>query len=64
MEMHYDRLNKKLERLLQKQLKHSRPPRQDGNHHQFYKSAKNITNIKLNAEEMQLLKYGLSYSIE
>jgi hypothetical protein len=28
MEMHYDRLNKKLDRLLQKQPKHSTPPRQ------------------------------------
>jgi len=27
MEMHYDRLNKKLDRLLQKQPKHSTPPR-------------------------------------
>jgi hypothetical protein len=26
--------------------------------------SKNLTNIKRNAEEMQLLKYGLNYSIE
>jgi uncharacterized membrane protein YheB (UPF0754 family) len=64
MKMHYDRLNKKLDRLLQKQLKHSTPPRQDGNHNQFYTRVKKLTDIKLNAEEMQLLKYGLNYSIE
>jgi hypothetical protein len=64
MEMNYNRLNKKLDRLLEKQSKHSIPPRQDGNRHQFYTRVKNLTNIKLNAEEMQLLKYGLNYSIE
>ena len=55
MEMHYDRLNGKLDRLLQKQSKHSTPPRQDGNHHQFYTRVKNLTYIKLNAEELQIL---------
>jgi hypothetical protein len=64
MEMHYDRLNKKLDRLLQIQPKHSTPPRQDENHHYFYTRVKNLTNIRLNAEEMQLLKYSLNYSIE
>jgi hypothetical protein len=30
----------------------------------LHKSKKNLTNTKLNAEEMQLLKHGLNYSIE
>ena len=63
-ETHYNRLNKKLDRLLQKQLKHSTPPRKNEDRHQFYTRVKNLTNIRLNAEEMQLLKYGLNYSIE
>jgi len=63
-EMHYDRLNKKLDCLLQKQPKHSTPLRQDENHHNFYTRVKNLTNINLNAEEMWLLKYCLNYSTE
>jgi hypothetical protein len=62
--MHCDRLNRKLDRFLQKQSKHSTLPRQDGKHHQFYTRVKNLTNIKLNAEKLQLLKYGLNYSTE
>jgi hypothetical protein len=64
METHYNRLNKKLNRPLQKQLKHSTPPQQNEDQQQFYTRVKNLTNIRLNAEEMQLLKYGLNYSIE
>jgi hypothetical protein len=33
-------------------------------HHHFYTRVKNITNIRLNAEETQLLKCGLNYSTE
>ena len=61
---HYNFLNKKLVRLLKKQLKHSTPPRKNEDRHQFYTRVKNLTNIRLNAEEMQLLKYGLNYSVE
>jgi hypothetical protein len=64
MEMHYDRLNKKLDCLLQKQPKHSTPLRQDENHHNFYTRVKTLTNINLNAEDMRLLRYGLNYSTE
>ena len=63
MDNHYNRLNKKLDHLLQKQLKRSTHPRHNEDCH-FYTKAQNLTNIKLNKEEMQLLKYGLIYSIE
>ena len=43
----YKRLNKKLDRLLRKQSKHSSPLRHDDNHH-FYPRVKNLTNIKFN----------------
>jgi len=57
---------KKLDHLLQKQLKQSISPRHnnDNDKHQFYTRVKNLTNVRLNKEEMQLLKYGLNYSIE
>ena len=65
MKEHYQCLNKKLDRLLQKQPKQSIPPRHNNNDkHQFYTRLKILTNIRLNKEEMQLLKYGLNYSIE
>jgi len=63
MEEYYQRLNKKLDHILQKQPKQSTPPRHNDKH-QFYTRVKNLTNVRLNKEEMQLLKYGLNYSIE
>ena len=64
MEAHYNRLNKKLVQLLQKQLKHPTPPGQNEDQKQFYTRIKNLTNSELNTEEIQLLKHGLNYSIE
>ena len=63
MEEHYQRLNKKLDHLLQKQPKQSTPPRHNDKQ-QFYTRVTNLTNVRLNKEEMQLLKYGLNHSIE
>ena len=63
METHYTPLNKKLDHLLQKQLRRSTTPLNNGNHH-FYTRVKTLTNIKFNEEEMNLLKYGMNYSIE
>jgi len=63
MDEHYQRLNKKLEHVLQKQLKQSTPPRHNDKQ-QFYTRVKYLTNVRLNKEEMQLLKFGLNYSIE
>jgi len=62
-EEHYQRLNKKLDHLPQKQPKQSTPPRHNDKH-QFYTRVKNLTNVRLNKEEMQLHKYGLNYSNE
>ena len=53
MEEHYQRLNKKLDQLLQKQ---STLPR-NNNKHQFYTRVKNLTNVRLNKEKTQLLNY-------
>jgi len=63
MEAHYNRLNKKLDQLLQKQSKHPTPPGRNEDQKQFYTRIKDLTNNELNTEEIQLLKYGLNYSI-
>ena len=63
MERHYTNLNKKLDHLLQKQSRHPTTPRDNSKHH-FYTRIKNLTNIKFNEEETQLIKYGLNYNIE
>ena len=47
-----------------KKPKHSNSTRQNGKHHHFYTRVKSITNIRLNAVEMQLIKCGLNYSTE
>jgi len=62
MEENYQCLNKKLDQLLQKQQQ-STPPRHNDKH-QIYTRVKNLTNVRLNKEEIQLLKYGLNCSIE
>ena len=49
---------------MQKQSKHHTPPGRNEDQKQFYTRIKNLTNIELNTEEIQLLKYGLNYSIE
>jgi hypothetical protein len=53
---------KKLERLQQKQTKHQKHALHKDQH--FYPRIKNLTNIRLNEEETQMLKYGLNCSIE
>jgi hypothetical protein len=54
---------KKLDQLLQKQPK--RPTQHRHNEDcRFYTRVQNLTNIKFNKDEMQLLKYGFNYSIE
>ena len=65
-EEHYQRLNKKLDHLLEKQPKQSIPPRHNNNNNkqQFYTRVKYLTNVRLKKEEMQLLKYGLNCNIE
>jgi len=49
-------LNKKLDHLLQKQPKRPTHPRRKEDCH-FYTRVQNLTSIKLNKEETQLLKY-------
>jgi pantothenate kinase len=63
MDRHYKHLNKKLRQLSIKQPKRSTHPRHEDDYH-FYTRVKNLINIRFNQEEMQLLKYGLNYSIE
>jgi hypothetical protein len=63
MENHYNRLNRKLDHLLRKQPKHTTHAHHNEECH-FYTWVQNLTNIKFNKEEMQLLKYGFNYSIE
>ena len=63
MDNHYECLNNKLDQLLQKQPQHPAQSRHNDDRH-FYTRIKNLTNINFNKEEMQLLKYGLNYSIE
>jgi uncharacterized protein (DUF885 family) len=54
----------KVDQLLHKQAKHPTPSGRSKDQKQFYTRIKNLTNIKLNPEEIQLLNYGLNYSIE
>jgi hypothetical protein len=63
MDRHYKHLNKKLDQLLTKQPKRSTHLQHDDDCH-FHARVKNPTNIRFDQEEMQLLKYGLNYSIE
>ena len=63
MDNHYERLNHKLDQLLQKQPQRPAQSRHKDDRH-FYTRLKKLTNIKFHKEEMQLLKYGLNQSIE
>ena len=63
MEEYYQRQSKKLHHLLQKQPKQSTSLRHNDKH-QFYTRVKNLINVRLNKEEMQLFKYGVNHSIE
>ena len=65
MELHYNRLNKKLDQLHQQ----SRPKQRTTDRtrkpgHQFYHRVENLTNIKFMAEEVKILNYGPQYSME
>jgi hypothetical protein len=64
METHYDHLNKKTDRL--QQQRQQKKNREGPNHsnQDFYPRIKNLTNIRFNDEELQLLNYGLNYSVE
>jgi hypothetical protein len=62
MDAYYDRLNNKLDQLQQQQPKHKIHPNHNNQH--FYPRIKNLTNIRFNEEQLQLLKHGLNYSIE
>jgi len=63
MEIQYKCLNNKLDHLQQKQSKHPKFLQQK-EEHRFYRTVKNLTNIRFNEEKMQILKCDLNYSIE
>jgi len=63
MDNHNNCLNKKLDQLVQKQLKLPTHPQHNEDCH-FYTRVLKLMNVKFNKVEMQLLKYGLNYSIE
>jgi hypothetical protein len=64
METHYNHLNKKIDWL--QQQRQQKKNREGPNHsiQDFYPRIKNLTNIRFNDEELQLLNYGLNYSVE
>jgi len=63
METHYNNLNRKLDKLQNKQheMKKTKTTQQ---HDQFYARTVNLTKIKFTHEEMSLLNKGLQHSIE
>jgi hypothetical protein len=61
---HYNHLNKKLDHLLQRKPHNPATKKQEEKRHQFYERVKNLTEVKLNQEEKNLLNYGMNYSIE
>jgi len=63
MESYYDNLNKKLDKLQNKQ-QCMRKTKTNQQHNQFYPRTVNLTKIKFNHEEMSLLNKGLQHSIE
>jgi len=63
MESYYDDLNKKLDKLQNKQ-QCMRKTKTNQQHNQFYPRTVNLTKIKFNLEEMSLLNRGLQHSIE
>jgi hypothetical protein len=62
MDIHYKHLNKKLDKLLKKPKCSTQPQHKDDCH--FCTRVENLTNIRFTQEEMQLLQYGMNYSIE
>jgi len=63
MESYYDNLNKKLDKLQNKQ-QCMRKTKTNQQHNQFYTRTVKLTKIKFNQEEMSLLNKGLQHSIE
>jgi len=62
MEGHYEKLNKKLDKLLERQ---KQPPRPDHKQQQnFHPRTINLTNITFTREEQALLDLGLQYNIQ
>ena len=63
IEAHYDYLNKKLDKLLEKQNIHTMhtPHKQQ---QCFYPRTINLTNIKFTKEELALLDHGMQYSMQ
>jgi hypothetical protein len=62
MDSHYERLNKKLDTLLEKQKTPARRPQ--GKQPPPYPRAINLTNIQFTGEEQKLLDLGLQYNIQ
>ena len=63
MEKQYANLNKKLDNLIKKRKGNHIVRQEDDNNH-FHTRVDNLTNIRFNREEIQLIKYGMKYSIE
>jgi hypothetical protein len=63
MESHYDDLNKKLDKLYDKQRGQTKI-QYDNQEQQFYPRAVNLTKIKFTKEELALLNQGLQHSIQ
>jgi hypothetical protein len=61
MKIHYDRLNKKLDKLHEKQNTSTHKPQ--GRHPTAYPRTVNLTNIQFTDEEQTLLDLGLQYSM-
>jgi hypothetical protein len=63
MESHYNQLNKKLDNLQDKRTKKANA-RHINQEQQFHPRTKNLTKIIFTKEEMDLLNYGMQYSME
>ena len=63
MESHYEKLNRKLDRLLKEQREHTTHTT-GGKQQQFYLRTVNLTNIHFTKEEMDLLDMGLKYFLQ
>jgi ribosomal protein L37AE/L43A len=63
METHYNNLNRKLDKLQNKQ-QGTRKTNTSQQHNQFYRRKVNLNKIKFTHEEMSLLNNGLKHSIE
>jgi hypothetical protein len=64
MEKHYDKLNRKIDRLTSIQHQHGNNRRKNSQTHHFHPRIANLTNINFTQEETALLNMGLQHSIE